>query len=292
MAEIAPHLWFDKEAVEATEFYTSLLPASEIVSVRTLRDTPSGDCDLVSFTLAGQPFQAISAGPLFTFNPSVSFLIACETKDEVDALWTKLIDGGTALMPLDTYPFSEHYGWLNDRFGLSWQIMQTPAVTQKIIPMLMFVGDVCGKTEEAVNFYASVFDDTKIDHIMRYGAGEDPDTEGTVRHAGFALDGYELAAMDSAHGHNFAFNEAVSLMVRCDTQEQIDHYWNLLSAVPESEQCGWLKDRFGMSWQIVPRAMDKMMQDADEDGLARITQAFLPMKKLDIAKLEKAYAER
>jgi predicted 3-demethylubiquinone-9 3-methyltransferase (glyoxalase superfamily) len=168
--------------------------------------------------------------------------------------------------------------------------MQTPSVTQKIIPTLMFVGDVCGKTEEAVEFYTSAFDDTKIDHVMRYGAGEEPDTEGTVRHAGFTLEGYELAAMDSARDHDFAFNEAISLMVYCDTQEQIDHYWTRLSAVPESEQCGWLKDRYGLSWQIVPRAMDKMMQDADEESLARVTQAFLPMKKLDIAKLEEAYA--
>src|SRR5262245_34901375 len=82
MPEIAPHLWFDKQAVEAAEFYTSLLGNSEIVNVRTLRDTPSGDCDVVHFTLAGQPFQAISAGPLFTFNPSISFVINCDNTDE------------------------------------------------------------------------------------------------------------------------------------------------------------------------------------------------------------------
>jgi predicted 3-demethylubiquinone-9 3-methyltransferase (glyoxalase superfamily) len=98
--------------------------------------------------------------------------------------------------------------------------------------------------------------------------------------------------MDSAHEHDFAFNEATSLMVPCDTQDQIDHYWSQLSAVPEAEQCGWLKDRYGLSWQIVPSAMDKMMQDADEATLARVTQAFLKMKKFDIAELEEAYAGR
>ena len=292
MADIAPHLWFDNQAKEAAGFYTSLLPRSEVVTVTTLRDTPSGDCDVVAFTLAGQPFQAISAGPLFTFNPSISFVIACDSKDEVDSLWKRLSDGGTTLMPLDSYAFSDRYGWLNDRYGLSWQVMRTPQVTQKITPTLMFVGDVCGKTEEAVSFYTSVFENTGVDHLMRYGAGEEPDKEGTVRHAGFKVEGYELAAMDSAREHNFSFNEAISLMVLCDTQEQIDRYWKKLSAVPEAEQCGWLKDRYGVSWQVAPRALDKMMQDADEQTLARVTQAFLPMKKLDIATLEDAYAGR
>jgi predicted 3-demethylubiquinone-9 3-methyltransferase (glyoxalase superfamily) len=290
MGEIIPHLWFDDEAKEAAGLYTSLLPGSEIVSVRTLRDTPSGDCDVVSFTLAGQPFQAISAGPLFTFNPSISFTIACETAGEVDALWSLLIEGGSELMPLDSYPFSDRFGWLNDRYGLSWQIALTPTVTQKVAPMLLFVGDVCGRTEEAVNFYTSIFENSAVDHLVRRGAGEDPDEEGTVRHTGFTLDGYELAAMDSAADHRFSFNEAVSLMVVCDTQDQIDYFWSKLSAVPEAEQCGWLKDPFGVSWQIVPRLLDKMLQGTDDRTLARVTRAFLQMKKLEIAELEKAYA--
>jgi predicted 3-demethylubiquinone-9 3-methyltransferase (glyoxalase superfamily) len=290
MPEIAPHLWFDTEAVEAAEFYTSLFEGSEIVSVRTLRFTPSGECDVVAFTLAGQHFQAISAGPLFTFNPSISFTINCGTKDEVDALWSKFNDGGETLMPLDSYPFSERFGWTNDRYGLSWQITLGPDAAQKIVPSFLFVGDVNGRTEEAVDFYTSVFGDTKVDHIVKRGPGQEPDAEGSVLHAGFTIEGYDFTAMDSAADHRFGFNEAVSLIVLCDTQDEIDRYWKALSAVPESEQCGWLKDRFGVSWQIVPRAMDKMMQDADEQTLARLTQAFLPMRKLDIAKLEEAYA--
>ena len=294
MSRITPHLWYDKEAKEAAEFYVSLLENSEIVSVRTLRDTPSGDCDVVAFELAGQPFQAISAGPLFTFNPSVSFRIDCAEKDEVDRLWNTLHEGGSALMPLDSYPFSERYGWLNDRYGLSWQIMYAGErdITQRIVPTLMFVGDVCGKTEEAIGFYASVFEDGSADVLMRYGKGEEPEQEGPVQFANLTIDGFQLSAMDSAREHDFAFNEAISFMVYCDTQEQIDHFWERLSAVPDAEQCGWLKDRFGLSWQIVPRAMDKMMQDADEETMARVTQAFLKMKKFDVAELEEAYAGR
>jgi predicted 3-demethylubiquinone-9 3-methyltransferase (glyoxalase superfamily) len=293
MQQIAPHLWFDTQAKEAAELYTSLVPGSQVTDVTTLRDTPSGDCDIVSFTLAGQPFQAISAGPLFKFNPSISFRIDCATEDEVDNLWTHLSEGGQAFMPLDTYPFSKRYGWIQDRFGLSWQLMHTDAeIPQKIVPTLMFVGDVCGKAEEAMRFYASVFPSGQVGDIMRYGPGADPESEDSVQYASFKLNGYDLAAMDSARDHNFAFNEAISLMVYCDTQEQIDHYWERMSAVPESEQCGWLKDRFGVSWQIVPSAMDDMLQNADEETLARVTQSFLAMKKFDLAELEKAYAGR
>ena len=173
MQKITPHLWFDKEAKEAAELYTSVFEGSEITSVVTLRDTPSGDCDVVSFVLAGQPFQAISAGPLFTFNPSISFMVACRSKDEVDTLWRHLIKGGSDVMPLDTYPFSERYGWLEDRFGLSWQIGFFPDAPQKITPSLMFVGDVCGKAEETIKFYASTFRNAQVGDIFRYDLDTD-----------------------------------------------------------------------------------------------------------------------
>jgi predicted 3-demethylubiquinone-9 3-methyltransferase (glyoxalase superfamily) len=293
MQTITPHLWFDTEAREAAELYTSLLPGSEVVSIRTLRDTPSGDCDLVSFVLAGRPFMAISAGPLFRFNPSVSFRIDCETGGEVDALWSRLGEGGKVLMPLDAYPFSPRYGWLQDRYGLSWQVMQSPGrkVTQRIVPTLMFTGTVCGRAEEAIGLYTALLGGAMTGDPMRYGGGEEPDAEGTVRYAAFTLHGMEFAAMDSAREHDFTFNEAVSLLVPCDTQEEIDRCW-ALSAVPEAEQCGWLKDRFGLSWQIAPSAMQRMLRDADEEQMARVTRAFLGMGKFDIAALEDAYSSR
>jgi predicted 3-demethylubiquinone-9 3-methyltransferase (glyoxalase superfamily) len=289
--KITPHLWFDNEATEAAEFYTAVFDNSRIRNVTTIYDTPSGDCDTVDFELCGQRFMSISAGPLFKFNPSVSFHVACRTKDEVDALWEKLIEGGTALMPLDSYPFSERYGWLQDKYGLSWQPIYVgeQEMRQQITPFLMFVGDLCGKAEQAINFYASVFEDGRVDKILRYGSGEEPDKEGTVKYADFMLFDMKFAAMDSAHPHDFAFNEAISFMVHCETQEELDDYWEKLSAVPASEQCGWLKDKYGLSWQIVPRAMDEMMGSGDKEKIARITQAFLKMKKLDIAALEKAY---
>jgi predicted 3-demethylubiquinone-9 3-methyltransferase (glyoxalase superfamily) len=271
-----------------------LFPNSKITNVTTLRDTPSGDCDVVSFNLAGQSFMAISAGPLFKFNPSVSFHVKCKTKPEVDALWEKLSKGASVLMPLDTYPFSERYGWLQDRYGLSWQLMYVgeSETKQKITPVLMFVGKVAGKAEEAINFYTSVFKNSSSHILARYDKGEEPEREGTVKYAAFELSGAEFGAMDSAREHKFAFNEAISFIVSCETQDEIDYYWKQLSAVPESEQCGWLKDKFGLSWQISPKAMEEMMRKGTPEQIARVTQAFLPMKKFDIAALQKAYEGR
>ena len=295
---IVPHLWFDKEAKEAAGFYCSLLPDSKITSITTLHNTPSGDCDVVSFALSGQLFMAISAGPLFKFNPSVSFILNFDpSKDKralenLNALWEKLSQGGTALMPLDKYQFSERYGWIQDKYGLSWQLILSNAAGEErpfITPSLLFVGDVCGKAEEAGNYYLSVFKNTKRGIIARYPEGMEPDSRGTLMYSDFMLANQWFAAMDSAHEHKFAFNEAISFMLYCDTQEEIDYYWNKLSAHPEAEQCGWLKDKFGLSWQVVPAVLDKMMQDKDPGRLERVTQAFLKMKKFDIAALQEAY---
>jgi len=293
MQAITTHLWFDKEANEAAALYTSIFKDSKIKNTATLHNTPSGTVDLLSIELLGQEFRLINAGPLFKFTPAVSFLVACDTKEEVEALWNELAKGGSALIELGEYPFSEKYGWTQDRYGLSWQVMfmGDRKIEQKITPTLMFVGEQCGKAEEAIKFYASVFHDAKIGHILRYGKGEKPDKEGTIKHAGVSLEGESFAVMDSARAYNFTFNEAISFMVHCDTQEQIDYFWSKLSADPTAEQCGWLKDKFGLSWQIVPTVMDEMLSDKDQSKLARVTEAFLKMRKFDIAKLKEAYGQ-
>jgi len=151
MKPITPHLWFDKEAKQAAEFYVSIFPNSEITHASTIKNTPPGDCDVVSFKLNGQPFMAISAGPLFKFTEAISFVIPCES------------------------------------------------------------------------------------------------------------------------------------------QEEIDYYWEKLAADPNAGQCGWLKDKFGLSWQITPTALGEMMGSGDPARTARVTQAFLKMKKFDIAALRRAY---
>jgi predicted 3-demethylubiquinone-9 3-methyltransferase (glyoxalase superfamily) len=294
MQQITPHLWFDKEAKEAAEFYTSIFDDSAIKHTTTLHNTPSGSVDIVTMQILGQEFTLLSAGPLFKFTPAISFLVVCKTKEEVDHLWSKLSEQGSPLMELAAYPFSEKYGWTQDKYGLSWQVMfdGNREATQRIIPTLMFVGAQCGKAEEAINFYGSVFHNSKVGNISRYGKGEQPEEEGTLKHASFSLEGQEFAVMDSAREHKFTFNEAISLMVHCENQQEIDYYWEKLSADPKAEACGWLKDKYGVSWQVVPTAMEKMLQDKDERKLARLTEAFLKMKKFDIAKLEEALEER
>lgn len=290
MAKITPHLWFDREAKEAAQFYTSLLPGSRVKSTVQLEGTPSGSVDVVTVDLAGQEFTLLAAGPLFAFTPAISFLVRCKTKAEVDALWHRLAEGGSAMMELGSYPWSERYGWLADRYGLSWQLMVDGGAPfrQKIAPTLMFTGAVAGRAEEAMRFWTSVFRNAEIGEVTRYGAGEGPNRDGSVKHADFTLEGQLFGAMDSAWEHGFGFNEAISLMVHCRDQKEIDYYWEKLSADPAAEQCGWLKDRFGVSWQVVPEAMDAMMASGDEAKIGRVTEAFLKMKKFDLATLERA----
>src|SRR5438067_12648994 len=183
MQQITPHLWFDKEAKEAAEFYTSTFDDSAIKHTTTLHNTPSGSVDIVTIEILGQEFMLLSAGPLFKFTPAISFLVACNTKEEVDYLWSKLSEQGSPLMELGAYPFSEKYGWTQDKYGLSWQVMfvGNRETKQRIIPTLMFVGAQCGKAEEAINFYGSVFHNAKVGNILRYGKGEQPEREGTLK---------------------------------------------------------------------------------------------------------------
>jgi predicted 3-demethylubiquinone-9 3-methyltransferase (glyoxalase superfamily) len=298
MQKIVPHLWFDKEAKDAANFYATVFPDSKVTGTRVLRNTPSGDCDVVSFQVMGYSFMAISAGPYFKLNPSVSFMVNFDPAQDpnaaarLDEIWGKLIEGGQALMPLDKYPFSDRYGWVQDKYGVSWQLILTKPEGEsrpRIIPSIMFVGNLAGKAEEATDFYISVFENSKRGTLARYPAGMDPDREGTIMFTDFQLAGQWFAAMDSAHEHKFNFNEAISLMVNCADQKEIDHYWDKLSAVPESEQCGWLKDRYGLSWQITPANMNEYLGQGSPEQVARVTKAFLGMKKFDLAALKRAF---
>jgi predicted 3-demethylubiquinone-9 3-methyltransferase (glyoxalase superfamily) len=289
MQKITPHLWFDKEAREAAEFYVSVFDDSRINSATEIPDTPSGDSEVVAFQIMGYDFKAISAGPLFKINPSISFHAKCRTPEEVDQIWEKLAEGGTVMMELGEYPFSRRYGWIQDKFGVSWQVIHTEGdFEQRITPVLMFVGDVCGRAEEAVGFYASVFRDAKAEVLARYVDGQEPDKAGTVKYAQFILDGQEFGAMDSARMHDFGFNEAISFVINCKDQQEIDYFWDKLSAVPEAEQCGWAKDKYGVSWQIIPANMGELIGR----NPAKTTPVMLKMKKIIVADLEEAGAER
>ncbi len=290
LGKIMTHLWFDQEAKAASEFYLSTFKHSQLISSTLLENTPSGNVDSYTIRLEDHTFMLLSAGPYFKVNPSISFMINCDSEEEVRYYYDKLIQGGSALMPLDKYDFSDLYAWVEDVFGVSWHIMLTKAVEPvKIRPALMFVGSNCGKAEEAIQFYTDLFKESKINAISRYGIGFEPNDPKMINYADFILEGQHFSIMDSAYEHAFQFSEAISLIINCKDQSEIDYYWDALSADPDAEQCGWLKDRFGVSWQITPDIMNEMMASKDQAALNRVTEAFLPMKKFDIETLIKAY---
>ncbi len=290
MQKITPFLWFDTQAQEAMELYTSIFKNSKIEGINYLNDEvpgPKGKVLTGSFHLPGQELMALNGGPEFTFTPATSFFVTCQTQAEIDALWAKLSEGGTVLMELGRYPFSEKFGWVNDRYNLSWQL-NLAGIPQKVTPFLMFVGEQAGKAEEAIRFYAAVFKNSTIARIERYKPGEGG-AEGSVKHAAFSLDGEEFMAMDSNLDHHFTFSPAVSFFVSCQNQDEVDYYWEKLSNGGEKGPCGWLKDRYGVSWQIVPTILRELMNDPDLDKSRRVTKAMLQMGKLDIEKLMQAY---
>ena len=148
---------------------------------------------------------------------------------------------------------------------------------------------ICAITKNAINFYLSVFKDAKAGNIHRYPAGMAPDKEGTVMFADFMLENKWFAAMDSAHNHNFNFNEAISFLVSCKDQAEIDYFWEKISAVPQAEQCGWCKDKYGVSWQITSADLQEMMSKGTQEQVNRVTKAFMPMKKINVAQIQEAY---
>jgi len=297
--KIVPNLWYDRQAEEAARFYASVFENAKVGRIFRagkagfeVHGLPEGTVMTVEFEIEGQAFIGINGGPLFKFTPAVSFLVRCRTKEEVEDQWNRLSEGGSPLLEIGEYPFGERYGWTTDKYGLSWQFVTVGdhEITQKITPTLMFVGPQGGNAEAAIRLYAAVFKNSWIGDIVRYGRGEEPDREGTVKYAPFALEGLDFAAMDSARKHDFGFNESVSFMINCADQAEIDHFWDRLTADGGQESmCGWLKDKFGFSWQVTPVRLEEMLFDPDPQKVERVTRAFLAMKKFDIAELEKAF---
>lgn len=291
-------LWFDGAAEPAARFYASLFQNSSIGQIthygnegHEIHGQSEGQVMTVSFNLSGTEFVGLNGGPQFKLNPSISYFVVCETEQEADHLWQQLSEGGQLLMPLDKYEWSPKYGWLQDRYGLSWQISwgKLTDVGQTISPSLMFVNKQHGRAEEAIQHYISVFKtNSEIVGILKYAKGE-PSPEGTVKHAQFTLLGQVFMAMDSEYKHNFNFNEGISLVVNCDTQEEIDYYWAQLSQGGEEGPCGWLKDKFGLSWQVTPTILDEMMKDPNKAKTESLVKAFMQMKKFDIKQLKEAF---
>ncbi|HEY8269943.1 MAG TPA: VOC family protein [Pseudobdellovibrionaceae bacterium] len=288
MQKINPCLWFDNQAEEAAKFYTSIFESSKIGKVSHYGEAAAeasgqakGSVMTLEFELEGGKFLALNGEPNFKFTPAVSFFVWCETESEIDALWGKLFAGGSAIWELKKYPWAEKYGWCVDKYGVSWQLMLAEE-KRKIAPALLFVNKLYGKGEDAINFYLSVFENSKIKNIHR-----DPNTN-AVMHALFLLEGQEFVLMEGEGSHEHVITPAISFMVNCKTQEEVDRYWEKLSHGGTTNQCGWLTDQFGVSWQIVPTFLVEMWSDLPPEKSEKVMKAMLKMQKLDIAVLTKA----
>lgn len=295
--KIVPWLWFDSQAEEAAHFYTALFPNSRIGGVlhhsdegEDITGKPPGSVMTVDFQLAGYRFTGLNGGPQFTFTPAISFFVVCETEPELDALWAGLVEGGHILMALDQYDWSTKYGWLQDKYGITWQLSlgKLADVGQKITPSLMFVGSQHGRAAEAIQLYTTLFQNSTIDGIRH--TPDDGSAAPTVQHAQFSLSHEKFMAMDSGLAHAFTFTEALSLEIVCDTQAEVDYFWSKFTADGgEESHCGWLKDKFGVSWQVVPRVLYELLNDPDKARVNRVTEAVLGMNKLEIDTLQRAY---
>jgi len=292
--KITPCLWFERNAEDAVKFYTSLFDDSKTGKISRYgkegyeyHGMPEGTVLTATFTLAGKPFVALNGGPHYSFSPAVSFFVVCENLEELEALWNGLVERGTILMALDKYEWSEKYGFLTDRFGVSWQLSlgKISDTGQKISTSYLFIGDNLGGAEEAVHFYTSIFRSSKIDGILKF-TEEEGYMAGKVKHAQFRLLEETFMIMEEGSAYDYIISPAISQMIACKTQEEVDHYWYKLSEGGREEQCGWLQDRYGVSWQVVPEMLSKGMEDPEK--AKKLTAAFMPMKKLEIKKLEEA----
>jgi predicted 3-demethylubiquinone-9 3-methyltransferase (glyoxalase superfamily) len=276
--QIYPCLWFDGQAKAAADFYCSIFKNSKITA-----DTPM----VVNFELDGKKFMGLNGGPMFKINPSISIFATFETIDETNFIWNKLIEGGKALIEIDKQDWSERYGWLQDKFGMTWQIsvVNNEGDEPSIRPAMLFTNEKFGKAEEAINFYTSTFDNSNIDVLINYP--ESTPFGGKVMYSEFNLKKHNFIAMDGPGNHEYAFNEGVSIVVDCKNQDEIDHYWNTLSGDGGQEsQCGWVKDKFGVSWQIVPTVLGELMSNPEKGQ--RVMQVVMKSKKFDIEQLKNA----
>jgi len=293
MSSITPCLWFNRNAEDAVAFYLAAFPRGVVhdtvryptEGLADFQQDRAGEVLTIDFEIAGQPFMALNAGDEFTFTESISFMVNFDpsidpdARHNLDVLWKMFADDGDALMPLDEYAFSQRYGWVRDKFGVSWQLILTDPTGDPrpmVIPSLMFGGPAQNRAHEAAQYYAATFEDSHLATDTRYPVQTGPAESGSVMFSDFRLRNQWFAAMDAGAAQKTTFNEAISFVVDCDDQAEIDRFWAALSAVPEAEQCGWCKDKFGVSWQIIPTNLDQLM------SRPKAFEHMMAMKKLEI----------
>jgi predicted 3-demethylubiquinone-9 3-methyltransferase (glyoxalase superfamily) len=286
--KIMPCLWFDNGIDVAVRLYTSVFKNSKIKGTSHYTESATGPSGkkvgetlTAVFELYGQEIMALNGGPHFKQGPAQSLFVTCADANEVNSLWSALSQGGKVRMGLDKYPFAERYGWCEDKYGVQWQLIFRGG-QQSVSPALLFTQDQRGKCEEAMRFYTSLFENSKIENLVR------DEKSKSILHAQFKLAGQNFIGFEGPLDHPFTFTPAFSLVVNCDTQQEIDTLWEKLSADKDAEQCGWLKDRFGISWQIVPRMIGEVLLEGAPQKSDRLMKAVMQMKKFDIDTLARA----
>lgn len=276
--KITPCLWFNGEAGDAAMLYCAAFKSSRVTSQSPF---------VTGIEVAGQHITLLDGGPMYKPNASISFYVGCETTEEFDHTWQTLSQMGVVVSHPGKTPWSEKYGWVTDPFGVSWQlgVQLKSDIRQKITPYLMFTGEQYGHADAAIKHYQAVFKNASTGGVVRYGPDDAPERPGFVRHAEILLMNQKFMVSEVAQT-DVPFTEGVSLTVHCENQEEVDYYWYKLTEGGQESMCGWLKDRFGVSWQIVPTMLTKLMNDPDKAGKA--ARAFMSMRKLDIEQIVQA----
>lgn len=286
MKKISTCLWFNIQAEQAVEFYAKVFKNTKIlkttryseasakVSGQKVGSTMTIDCEIEDLSVL-----ALNGGPQFKFSPSLSVFVGCTSENEITEKWKMLSQGGVVRMGLDKYPWAEKYGWTTDQFGVEWQLIHSPR-SQKIVPAFLFVDSLFGRGDEAIDLYTSLFPNSNVEFMAR-----DEKTK-SIQHCAFTLGGQGFVLMEGTGQHGHTFSHATSLTVQCENQGEIDRFYDKLSSGGSTEPCGWLKDKFGVSWQIVPAVLGELMTNPEKSE--KVMQALLKMKKIDLAALLQA----
>lgn len=266
-----PCLWFDNNSRDAADFYVSAFPSSKILDSNPL---------VTTFELIGTKFMALNGGPMYKMTPAFSFSVYHENEMETRRLYNLLSKHGNILIPLDKYDWSPLYAWVEDKFGVSWQLdANSSGQKEKIIPTLLFVNQKNTMVKDAVEYYKNIFpgSDTIFEAPFPPGTGM---PEGSLLFARFRLNENVINIMCSTEYHDYDFTPGNSIVIECETQEEIDFYWEKLGKDGLYSMCGWLEDKYGVSWQIIPSVLPGLMMDPEKAG--KVAQAFMKMQKLEI----------
>lgn len=269
-----PCLWFDGNGRDAADFYTSVFPSSKMLDSNPI---------VTTFELINTKYMALNGGPMYKMTPAFSFSVYCENENETGRLYNMLSENGKILIPLDKYDWSPLYAWVEDKFGVSWQLdASSSGQKEKIIPTLLFVNQKNTLVKSALEYYKNIFpgSDTILEAPFSPGSGM---PAGSLLFARFQLHGNVMNIMSSTESYDYDFTPGNSIVVECETQEEIDYFWEKLGNEGHYSMCGWLEDKHGVSWQIIPAILPQLM--ADPGKAEKVTQAFMKMQKLEIATL-------